>query len=257
MSSSVQIQKENRVAVLTIDRPKALNALNEEVLLELRSVISELENISVVILTGSGEKAFVAGADISQMSGMTPLQARAFSELGHSVIELIERSPYITIAAVNGFALGGGLELAMACDLIYASKNAKLGLPETNLGIIPGFGGTVNLVARIGFHRAMEMILTGKPISADEARTLGLILEVFEPQDLIPKVKEMANKLSKKGILSLLAARRLVRSAAAHSKEKAMLLERESFATLFSSGEPREGMNAFLEKREPHFSLPS
>src|SRR5690606_8840676 len=153
----------------------------------------------VVIVTGAGEKAFVAGADIAAMSTMTPLEARAFVGLGQGVMLAIEEAPFITIAAINGYALGGGLELALSCDLIYASDNAKLGLQESGLGIIPGFGGTGKLRERVRFHRAMELILSGRQISAEDARQLGLVLDVFPQKELPSKVDEVALKLSKKG----------------------------------------------------------
>jgi len=251
--SFVSVEKNDRVATLKISRPDALNALNAEVLLDLQKAILELEKVHVVILTGDGPKAFVAGADIKKMSEMTPLQARAFAELGQGVIQLLEQSPFISIAAVNGFALGGGLELAMACDLIYASKNARLGAPETNLGIVPGFGGTVNLVTRAGFHRAMDLILTGRSITADEAFQMGIVLEVLESEGFLGKIQEKAQALANKGIHSLLAAKRLVRGAAQWDKDRALLVERESFATLFATGEPKEGMTAFVEKRPAKF----
>jgi len=249
----VSTQKEGAVAVITIDRPQALNALNQEVLMELRENFLRCDGVKVVILTGAGPKSFVAGADIAQMSEFNTLQARAFVELGQGVIRLIEESPFVTIAAVNGFALGGGLELAMACDLIYASDNARLGLPETNLGIIPGFGGTVNLSQRIGGHKALEMILLGNPLNAADARSLGLVLDVFPQAELMTKVKEIAQKIAKKGTFSCLAARRLVRGLEMSDRERSFLLERETFASLFATAEPREGMKAFLEKREPKF----
>lgn len=254
--SSVHVENSDRIAILTIDRPKALNALSPEVLMDLRAALLKLEGSAVTIITGSGDKAFVAGADISQMSDMGPLEARAFVELGQGVMKAIEESPFITIAAVNGFALGGGLELALSCDLIYASENAKLGLPETNLGIVPGFGGTVRLPQRIGLPKAMEMILTGNPVTSLEAKALGLVADVFPQAEFMSRVKEIATKLSRKGLISMLAARRLVRENASYEMEKAYLLERETFATLFASGEPREGMRAFLEKRAPQFSWP-
>ncbi len=254
--SIVQVTKSDRVAVITIDRPKAMNALNPEVLLELQTAFVELNDIQVAIVTGAGDKAFVAGADIAAMSEMSPLQARAFVELGQSVMKAIEEAPFISIAAVNGFALGGGLELALSCDLIYASDNARLGLPETNLGIVPGFGGTVRLPQKIGMHRAMDLILTGRHMNAVEAKSSGLVLDIFSQAELISKVKEIAHKISKKGLMSILAARRLVRENSSFEMGKAFLLERETFATLFASGEPKEGMKAFLEKREPKFTWP-
>lgn len=254
--TTIHVNQKDRLATITIDRVKAMNALNQEVLLELRKALLELEGVSVAIITGAGDKAFVAGADIAAMSTMNPLEARAFVELGQGVMQTISEAPFLTIAAVNGFALGGGLELAVSCDLIYAAENAKFGAPETNLGIIPGFGGTVNITERVGMHRAMDLILTGRMISAVEAKNWGLALEVFPAAELMPKVQEIAGKLAKKGLMSLLAGRRLVRQAAAHEKEKSFLLERESFATLFASHEPKEGMKAFLEKREPDFHSP-
>ena len=249
----VHVSQKDRVATLTIDRQQALNALNQDVLIELHTKILELEGAQVVIFTGAGEKAFVAGADIAAMKGMSALKARAFAELGQNVIRLIEEAPFISIAMVNGFALGGGLELALACDLIYASDNAKLGAPETNLGIIPGFGGTANITRRIGFHRSMDLILTGRMITAEVAKAWGLVLEVYSPKDLKTKVEETANLLAAKGTHSLLAARRLVRGVAQDDQERALLLERETFAGLFASGEPQEGMTAFLEKRAARF----
>lgn len=254
--SLVKVEIENRVATITIDRPKALNALNVEVLMELRSAFIKLEGVAAAILTGAGDKAFVAGADIVSMSEMGPLEARSFVELGQGVMQTIEASSFVTIAAVNGFALGGGLELALSCDLIYASENAKLGLPETNLGIIPGFGGTFRLPQRVGVQRAMEMILTGKSFSAETAKAMGLVLEVFSQADLLTKARETAIGLSKKGLMSLLAARRILRTNASSDADRAYLLERETFATLFATGEPKEGMKAFVEKREPKFSWP-
>lgn len=251
--SFVKITEDKRVTTITIDRPQALNALNAEVLSQIHAAVLKV-NSPVVIFTGAGPKAFVAGADIAAMAEMNALEARAFVEFGQGVIRAIEEAPFISIAAVNGFALGGGCELAMACDLIYASENAKLGLPETNLGIIPGFGGTVNLTARVGFHRALEMALTGKMVSAAEAKAFGLVLEVYKPDELMPKVNELAEMLSKKGRLSLLAARRLIRGVTFETKDRALLLERESFATLFAGNEPKEGLRAFLEKREPKFN---
>jgi enoyl-CoA hydratase len=249
----VSVEKKDHVAKITIDRPKALNALNAEVLHELRNEFIKLEDASVVVITGAGEKAFVAGADIASMSQMGPMEARAFVEMGQGVMQTLEEAPFISIAAVNGFCLGGGLELALSCDLIYGSAQSKYGAPETNLGIVPGFGGTVNLVARAGFHRAMDLILSGRIIGAEDAKACGLILEIFSAADLMPKVDEIAKNLSKKGRLSMLAARRLVKANAYRERDKALLLERETFATLFASGEPREGMQAFLEKREPKF----
>lgn len=241
------------IATVVLNREEALNALNAQMLMELREALIKLEAAKVVVLRGAGDRAFVAGADIKAMSSMSPSEARAFAELGQGVIQLIEQAPFVSVAAVSGFALGGGLELALACDLICGTERAKFALPETNLGLIPGFGGTVNLVRRIGFHFAMEMILTGETIDAQEAYRRGLLLEVIETEKFEERLLELTTKLSKKGIYSLLASRRLVRAAASSEQDRALLLERESFGNLFSTGEPQEGMRAFLEKRSPQF----
>lgn len=251
-SKFVKVEVSGRIATITIDRADALNALNAEVLMELRNALIRLD-CGVAIITGAGPKAFVAGADIAAMSEMNTIQARTFVELGQGVMQILEEAPFVSIAAVNGFALGGGCELALACDLIYASSNAKLGLPETNLGIIPGFGGTLNLTHRVGFHRAMEMVLTGKMLDAATAKAEGLVLDVFEPADLQKKVQEIASVIAKKGTMSILAARRLVRMAASGDRARSYLLEKETFGSLFATSEPKEGMKAFLEKREAKF----
>lgn len=250
----IQVEQKDKFSVVRINRESALNALNEQVLLELRQALIEIENSKVVVLTGAGSKAFIAGADIKAMAEMNPLQARAFAELGQGVVELLGEAPYISIAAVNGFALGGGLEMAVACDLIYCSENAKFGAPETNLGIVPGFGGTSNIVDRVGRHHAMDLILTGKSISAEEAKRIGLSLEVFPSEELMAKVEKTAETLSAKGTYSMLSARRLVRSANVTERQRSLLLERESFGSLFATSEPKEGMTAFVEKRKPNFS---
>jgi enoyl-CoA hydratase len=249
----VNVDQKDGVATVTIERPEALNALNAEVLQALQETFLKLD-CRVMILTGAGPKAFVAGADIAGMAKMNALEARAFVEMGQFVMQTLEEAPFISIAAVNGFALGGGCELAMACDLIYCSDNARFALPETNLGIIPGFGGTVNLVSRVGYPRALEMVLTGKMIGASEAVQSGLALGVYPAADLMTQVRSTAEALAAKGVVSMLAARRLVKSAAFREKERGLLLERETFASLFATGEPAEGMAAFLEKRKAKFS---
>lgn len=250
----IELQTDGKVSTLTINRPDVLNALSADVLLGLREKILSLSDTRVLVLRGAGEKAFVAGADIKAMQKMSTLEARAFTELGQGVIQLIEEGPWVSIAAVHGFALGGGLELALACDLIYASEKAKFGAPETNLGIIPGFGGTVNLIDRVGFSAAMDWILTGRILDAKEALDRHLISQMFSSASFFEEVQKLAGQLSKKGLYSMLAAKRLVRQMRASDKQRALLLERESFATLFASGEPQEGMSAFLEKRTPNFN---
>ncbi len=248
----VKVQEAQGITTLTIDRPASLNALNVQVLMELKEALQSVKS-SVVILTGAGPKAFVAGADIAGMVEFSPAEAQKFAELGQSVMRLIQEASFTSIAAINGFALGGGCELAMACDLIYASDNAKLGLPETNLGIIPGFGGTVTMVHKVGVQRALELVLTGKMLDAPSAKAWGLVLEVFPATELMTKVLEIATQISQKGTESINAARRLVKAAMLAQMPSAFKAEQEAFASLFKTHEPKEGMSAFLQKRKPVF----
>src|SRR3954453_3894471 len=184
---NILVAREGPVAVLTVNRPRSLNALNGKTLREMTQAVRELVDQSrALILTGAGDRAFVAGADIAEMAPMTPWSAREFSELGHVLTALIEDIPCATIAAVNGFALGGGLELAVACDMIYASENAKLGLPEVPLGVTPGFGGTQRLGRLVGKLRAKEIIFTGERVDAQTACRIGLVNEVFPREELLP-----------------------------------------------------------------------
>jgi enoyl-CoA hydratase len=208
----------------------------------------------VLIITGGGEKAFVAGADIAEMSGMTAGQAREFAALGHRVFQLLEALPQATIAAVNGFALGGGCELAAACDLVYASEKAKLGLPEVTLGIIPGFGGTQRLTRLLGRGRAKEIIFTGEMIDAAKACDVGLVLEVLPADKLMEHCRAVAGKLLKRGPLAIAQAKRVIEHGADADLRIGNELERQAFAVLFGSEDTREGMKAFLEKRPPRFT---
>src|SRR5438309_10545614 len=196
---SVVVEREGPIATITVNRPKSLNALNSQTLRELTQAVRECADARAVILTGAGEKAFVAGADISEMAPMGPWQAREFSELGHVLTALIEDIPSATIAAVNGYALGGGLELAVACDMIFASENARLGLPEVTLGVTPGFGGTQRLVRRVGKLRAKEMIFTGDWVDARRAYEIGLVNEVLPREKLLEHCRTVARKIAEKG----------------------------------------------------------
>ena len=253
---TIKLSFEGAIATLTIDRPKALNALNSQALTELSHAIHDLfdrKDVRALILTGGGEKAFVAGADIAEMAQLTQEQARTFAETGHRVMSLLEALPFPTIAAVNGFALGGGCELALACDLIYASKNAKLGLPEVGLGVIPGFGGTQRLTRRLGRARAKELIFTGDRIDADKAHEIGLVLEVLAPEQLLAHCKAVAEKIVAKGPLAIAQAKRAIERGADADLQVGNEIERQAFAVLFGSEDQKEGMKAFLEKRAPNF----
>jgi enoyl-CoA hydratase len=243
------------VSVITIDRPKVLNALDRKTMAELTLAVREIYAVArVVIVTGGGEKAFVAGADIASMAGMTAQEAWAFAGEGHALGEALEGAPFVTIAAVNGFALGGGCELALACDFIHASEKAKFGQPEVKLGVIPGFGGTQRLARRVGVGLARELCATGDVISAAEALRIGLVNSVVAPEELLPKVRAIAERICKNGPLAVAAAKRAIRLGEGMDLASANAVERELFGALFATEDQKEGMRAFLEKREASFS---
>lgn len=255
MTSFVEVTHDGHVSTVTINRPDKLNALSQEVLEDLRSAIDALEarsELRAALITGTG-KAFVAGADIAAMKTLSEVEGRAFGALGHGVFESIEQLRVPVIAAVNGFALGGGCELALACDFIYASSKAKFGQPEVNLGIIPGFGGTQRLPRRVGPALARELIYTGKMIAADEALRIGLVNAVFEPDALIPAALQAAGEIASKGPLAVAAAKRLIREGMDMPLPEANRLEQAAFGHAFGTEDQREGMAAFLEKRAPSF----
>jgi enoyl-CoA hydratase len=244
------------VAVVTVDRPHSLNALNADVLTELRDRLRELADDAetrVVVLTGAGERAFVAGADIREMAAMGVEKARAWGQLGHEVCRLLETMPKPTIAAVNGFALGGGCELALACDLRYASSAAKLGQPEVTIGIIPGWGGTQRLARTAGLGFAKELVYTGRMVEAEEAVARCLVNAVVQPDELLETVRGVARSLAAKSPLVLAAAKRMTNRALQGDLDEALDDEAEAFAELFGTADQKEGMAAFLEKREPEF----
>jgi enoyl-CoA hydratase len=246
---SVDVARDGAVAVVTIDRQEALNALNVETLTLLRDRLQELAgvpDVRAVVLTGAGEKAFVAGADIKYMSGLGPEQAKGWGALGHEAAALLETMPKPTIAAVNGFALGGGCELALACDLRYASASAKLGQPEINLGIVPGWGGTQRLARVCGVGVAKELIFTGRTVDAEEALRIGLVNGIADP--VLDKALETARALAEKSPLALALAKRLVNLAPG-----ALDREADAFGELFASEDAKEGLTAFAEKRAPNF----
>lgn len=244
------------VALLTVNRPKALNALNSEVLDELQSAAEALNldtAVKAVVVTGSGEKAFVAGADIAEMAEINSMQALAFARKGQKLISFIGQMNKPVIAAVNGFALGGGLELALACDFIYASETAKFGLPEVTLGIMPGFGGTQKLPRLIGRNRANEMIFTGKMLTAAEAREWGIVNAVCPAGDLLDQTVEVGKKMALNGPLGVSHAKKAIKTGLDMGEEEGMHYESALFAALYASADQKEGMQAFLSKRKPVF----
>ncbi|CAN5846292.1 enoyl-CoA hydratase-related protein [soil metagenome] len=258
--STVLCEREGAIAVITLNRPDKLNALNAELLGELDALLAALssasgpEAVSCAILTGAGDKAFAAGADIAAMLPMSTEQGRAFSELGHRVCSRVERAPFPVLGAVNGFALGGGCEIALACDFIYASDKAKLGQPEVNLGIIPGFGGSQRLARRVGIGRARELCYTGDTVNAEEALRIGLVNLVVPHAELMTKARETATKIAAKGRLAVAQCKRVLYTGADVPLDVANALETQSFAMLFGTDDRAEGMKAFLEKRKPAFT---
>ena len=234
-----------------------MNALDLETLTALRDRLGELArdvDTRVVVLTGAGDRAFIAGADIAYMSGLDVDQAKAWGDLGHEVAGLLETMPQPTIAAINGFALGGGCELALACDLRYASSRARLGQPEINLGIIPGWGGTQRLARATTLGFAKELILTGRTVDADEALERGLVNAVTEPEELLARVLEVALQLAAKSPLALEAAKQAVNRALGGEHAENLVREADRFGELFASEDAKEGLTAFTEKREPRFT---
>jgi Enoyl-CoA hydratase/carnithine racemase len=253
----VDLQKKENYAILILNRENALNALNSQVLSEIREAIRELiqdSRMRGVIITGKGEKAFCAGADITEMKGLSFDAAEEFARKGHKTMNMIAGSDLISIAAINGYALGGGLELALACDIRIASKNAKFGLPETGLGLIPGFGGTQRLPRIVGRGLALEIILTGEHIDAERALMIGLVNHVVDLSELLPKAEELMNKMLKhKGIEAQKVARWLVHSGAELPLTASLEREVNAFAEMFQKGEPEIGISAFLNKQKPEF----
>jgi enoyl-CoA hydratase len=252
-------QRENGVWFLTLNRPQALNALNSQMLNEISSAVRELsemdyDHAKVLVITGAGEKAFVAGADIKEMSDLNSDLAKSFAEKGQSVFHEFNLLKIPVIAAVNGFALGGGCELALACDFIIASENAKFGLPEVSLGLIPGFGGTVRLLNAVGIRKAREMTFTGELLTAAEAKTCGLVSTVVPQSELIPTVMKKVEMISSKSSVAVGLSKKSINQAFDLEIEKALSNEAEIFSSAFESADSKEGMQAFLEKRKPNFN---
>lgn len=257
MPASVRVEVEDGLAVVTVDRPEALNALTVHVLAELHAALEGLrgrDDVGVLILTGAGDRAFVAGADIKAMAPMRPMETRRFATLGHRVTHLLETLEVPVIAAINGYALGGGFELALACDLRLASEGARLGLPEVTLGIFPGFGGTQRLTRLVGRGRASELILTGDPVDAAEAARLGLVNRVVASDRLLEEAKALARRLLERGPVALKLAKAAIHQSQETSLSAGLDFEREAFALIFDTTDQEEGLRAFVEKRSPRFT---
>ncbi len=254
--SNVILEKDSKIAIVTINRPKALNALNSETLMEIDSVIGEIEKddeILAVVLTGAGEKAFVAGADISEMKDMSAVQGRKFGILGNKVFRRLENLEKPVIAALNGFTLGGGCELAMACDIRLASTKTKVGQPEVGLGITPGFGGTQRLARLVGMGMAKELIYTGKIVGADEALRIGLVNRIVEPENLLAEAKALANTIAAQAPIAISLCKAAINKGIQTDIDTALAYESEVFGECFASEDQKEGMTAFVEKREKNF----
>jgi enoyl-CoA hydratase len=248
---------DSSIATITMNRPKAMNALNGAILDELDTAIDQIRTdpqVRVLVITGAGDKAFVAGADISQLATMTPLQGKQFSDKGQRILSKLETLPIPVIAAVNGFALGGGTELAMACDFIYASEQAKFGLPEITLGIIPGFGGTQRLARLVGCNLARELVYTGTIFPASQAMEYGLVNKIFPHDSLMDEVLKTARAIATKGAASLRAAKEAINAGLDVDLETGCRFETDAFALCMSSPDAREGTSAFLEKRKAVFT---
>jgi enoyl-CoA hydratase len=253
---NVRTQTRDGIHFITIDRPKVLNALNAQTVEEIGrafDAVRDDDNVRCVIITGGGEKAFVAGADINELAQMTPTTGKATAERGQRVFSNIERFPKPVIAAINGFALGGGCELALACHIRLASERAQLGLPEVTLGIIPGYGGTQRMARLLGKGKALELILTGERISAEEAERIGLVNRVVPQEQLLAVAEELARKIASRGPLAVRASIEAVMSGSDMPFAEGQFLEATLFGLLASTEDMKEGMAAFLEKRQAQF----
>lgn len=252
----VLLTHEGPVSTLTIERPAVLNALNVEVLVAIKRAADEVRqkpDARCLIITGAGDKAFAAGADIAAMDGLSPEQARVLAQKGHAAMDAIAALPLPVIAAVNGYALGGGCELALACDFIYASERARFGQPEVNLGIVPGFGGTQRLARRVGVGRARELIYTGAIIDAQEAWRIGLVNRVLAGDQLLPEARATAELLAKKAPVALKLAKRAIDEGLDNALADGNEIEIEAFVAAFKTEDKVEGIRAFLDKRTPTF----
>ena len=254
--AGLRIAVDERVATVTIDRPDVLNALNTALLEELLATLTDLgadPGVGVVVLTGEGERSFIAGADIKEMAGKTPLEARAYSELGQEIAHKLETMRKPTIAAVNGYALGGGCEMALACDVRLASENAEFGQPEINLGIIPGWGASQRLARATNIGYAKELILTGRRVDAAEALERGLVQHVYPVDELMPAAWRMAAEMASKSPVALYYAKEATNRSLHGDIGGNLVHEADLYSLMFSTDDAREGMNAFVEKRQASF----
>lgn len=256
MRRYVECTVENGIAMMVLNRPEALNALNTQVLQELKQTADELNqnsSVKVVILTGAGQKAFAAGADIAEMQELNPDQAQAFSSLGQETMNRLSGMRALVIAAVNGFALGGGCELAMACDIRIASVRARMGMPEVTLGVIPGFGGTQRLARLVGVGKALEILATGRQLDAEEAKCIGLVNEVTEPENLISRCLDIAEHVTANSASAITLAKQAVLAGSEMAITHGLQMESGLFALTFATPDQKEGMSAFLAKRKACF----
>jgi len=253
----VKLTIDGPMGLITIDRQKALNALNPTVLTQLKECVLEGQangDVSGMVITGAGGKAFVAGADISTMVDMAPEEGLGFAELGLTTLAVIENCPKPVIAAIDGYALGGGCELALACDMIYATEGSVLGQPEVNLGIIPGFGGTQRLTRLVGRNMAKEICFTGNMVSAEKAKDIGLVQEVLPKDELLNHCAKIIKTISRKGPQAIAQAKRVINQGGDLALDAGLWMEKLAFMSLFGSADQREGMTAFIEKRKPAFT---
>ena len=248
----VKTEVQGAVEIITIDRPKALNALNPEVLADLKAAFEAVdqETVRCIVLTGEGDKSFVAGADIGSMSTMTKAEGEAFGKLGNDVFLMIEHFPIPVIAAVNGFALGGGNELAMSCDFRICSDNAVFGQPETGLGITPGFGGTQRLARLVGMGMAKQLVYSALNIKADEAYRIGLVNAVYPLEELMPAAEKLAQTIAKNAPIAVRACKKAINDGLQTDMDQAIVIEEKLFGSCFETADQKEGMGAFLEKRK-------
>ena len=252
------VDKSERTAIVTINRPKVLNALNKDTLVEMLEVVQVLEQdneVDVVVITGAGDRAFVAGADIAYMQNLSAMEGRAFGILGNRVFRSIEQMSKPVIAAVNGFALGGGCELATCCDFRLASNNARFGQPEVGLGITPGFGGTQRLPRLVGPGMAKQLLFTGQTIDAEEALRIGLVNMVTEPEALMDQVMSIAKKICQQAQLAVRLCKSAVNEGMQSDIDRGITIEADAFGLCFSTQDQKEGMQAFIEKRKPQFTV--
>jgi len=253
---NIVYEREGALCLVTLNRPKVLNALNNQTILELQRAVEDFaadEALRVMILTGAGEKAFVAGADIAEMSNLDAATAERFARIGQHLSNTMESTPKAIIAAVNGFALGGGCELAMACDFILASENARFGQPEVNLGLLPGFGGTQRLPRLVGRGMARQLTYTGEIIKAERAREIGLVNALYPLDELMDAAKKVAHTIASKGPLAVGASKRAINRGSDLSMEAGLDYEATLFGSMFTTQDMREGTQAFIEKRPAEF----